>query len=116
MRQFQAGYIVDGLQDVFENKSSKQVAFKELSKWCSYFAFESRSKFEDTEIAYQSKVAILINLLQRGTPTKLNKYALDFIIEKSSFLKYDTENDSSIVVQFENLSPDTKDLILEVYI
>lgn len=111
MRQFQAGYIVDGLQDVFEKKSSKQVAFKDLSKWCSYFTFESRSKFEDTEIEYPSKVAILINLLQRGAPTKLNKYALDFIIERSGFLKYDSENDSSIVVNYENLSPDTKDLI-----
>jgi ATP-dependent DNA helicase RecQ len=111
MREFQAGYIVDGLQDVFEKKSSKQVAFNELSKWCSYFTFESRSKFEETEIEYPSTISVLINFLQRGTPTRLNKYALDFLIDKSGFLKYDAENESSIVVQCENLSPDTQDLI-----
>lgn len=111
MKQFQAGYIVDGLHDVFEKRSSKQVAFKELTNWCSYFSFESRSKFENTEIKYPSRIAVLINLLQRGTPTKLNKYALDFIIDRSGFLKYDTENDSSIVVQYNKLTPETKDLI-----
>jgi ATP-dependent DNA helicase RecQ len=111
MRQFQAGYILDGLQDVFEKKTPKQFAFKELTNWCSYFTFESRSKFENTEIEYPSRIAILINLLQRGAPTKLNKYALDFIIEKSGFLKYDSENDSSIIVQFNQLTADTKDLI-----
>lgn len=111
MRQFQAGYIVDGLQDVFEKKTPKRVAFKELSNWCSYFTFESRSKFENNEIEYPPKIAILINLLQRGAPTKLNKYALDFIIDKSGFLKYDPENDSSIVVQYNKLTPDMKDLI-----
>ena len=70
--------MVDGLKDVFESKSSKQLAFNELARWCSYFSFESRSKFEDTEIEYPSKIAILINILQRGAPTKLNKYALDW--------------------------------------
>lgn len=110
MKQFQAGYILDGLQDVFEKKSSKQVAFKELSKWCSYFTLESKSKFEETDIHYPSNIAILVNLLQRGIPTKLNKYAFDFIIEKSGIPKYDDENDSSIVVQYD-LNPETKDLI-----
>ncbi|MBK6701471.1 MAG: hypothetical protein IPG55_16620 [Saprospiraceae bacterium] len=67
MKQFQAGYIFDGLKDVFEKKSSKQNAFKELSKWCSYFTLNSKSKFEETEIEYPSKIAILINMLQRGS-------------------------------------------------
>jgi len=113
MRQFEGGYIVDGLQDVFERKSTRQYAFKELSKWCSYFTLKSKSNFEETEIHYPSNVSVLINLLQRGTPTRLNKLALDFIIKKSGFLKYDDQNESSIVVQYENLSNDTKELIFK---
>jgi len=111
MRQFQAGYIVDSLQDVFEKKSAEYFAFKELTSWCSYFTFDSRSKFEETEIEYPSSIAILINLLQRGVPTRLNKYALDFIINRSGFISYDSENDSSIVVQYNKITPDAKDLI-----
>src|SRR5687767_13364102 len=111
MKQFQAGYIVDALPDIFEKNSFRQNAFKELSKWCSYFTFKSKSKFEESEIQYPSNVSVLINLLQRGTPTRLNKFALDFIIERSGFLKYDDQNESLIFVQYQNLTNETTELI-----
>lgn len=111
MKQFQAGYILDGLSDVFEKKSFEHFAFKELSKWCSFFTLTSRSKFEDKEIDYQSNIAALVNLIQRGAPTRLNKFALDFIVERSDFLNYDVKNESSIILLYKNLTNDTKELI-----
>src|SRR5690554_1116448 len=111
MKQFQAGYIVDRLQDVFEKKSFEYFAFKELSSWCSYFTFQSKSKFEHQEIQYSSNIGVLINLIQRGAPTRPNKYVLDYIVERSELLKYDEQNENSIVIKYENLSPEEKELI-----
>jgi hypothetical protein len=47
MKQYQSGYIVDDLFDIFEKKSSKQGAFKELTRWVSHFQVNSKSKFEE---------------------------------------------------------------------
>ena len=47
MKQFQAGYILDSLSIVFEKKSFRQIAFKELAEWCSHFNLDSISKFEE---------------------------------------------------------------------
>ena len=80
MKQFQAGYILDNLTDVFENKSSRHQAFKELAKWCSHFIVDSKSKFEENKIDYDPNFAVLINLIQRGLPTKLNTFAIDFLV------------------------------------
>lgn len=111
MKQFQAGFILDNLTDVFENKSSRQQAFKELAKWCSHFIVDSKSKFEENKIDYDPNFAVLINLIQRGLPTKLNKFAIDFLVSKSSFLSFDDENESSIVINYNKLSDESKDLI-----
>ena len=83
MKQFLAGNIIDNLFDVFEKKSTQKKAFKELAKWISHFQINSKSGFEVNKIPYTSAIAVLINLLQRGLPTKLNKYALDNIVNKS---------------------------------
>jgi len=115
MKQFQAGFIIDGLMDVFEKKSLKHNAFKELSKWCSFFTLTSRSKFEDSEIDYQTNIAVLVNLIQRGAPTRLNKFALDFIVQRSGFLSYDSSNESSILLQFNDLSNEMKELIFRSF-
>ena len=95
MKQFLAGNIIDNLFDVFENKSSQKKAFKELAKWISHFQISSKSGFEVNKIQYTPSIAVIINLLQRGLPTKLNKHALDNIVKKSTFLSYDDENENS---------------------
>lgn len=111
MKQFQAGYILDDLSDVFEKKSFKNIAFKELSKWCSFYTMSSISKFEEREINYQSDVSVLVNLIQRGAPTRLNKFALDFLVQRSGFLSYNSRNESSILLEFNHLSKETRELI-----
>ena len=111
MKQFLAGNIIDNLFDVFEKKSSQKNAFKELAKWISHFQISSKSGFEVNKIEYTSSIAVLINLLQRGLPTKLNKHALDNIVNKSTFLSYDDENESSIVLQIDIDNNELKELI-----
>jgi superfamily II DNA helicase RecQ len=111
MKQYQAGYIIDNLIDVFKNKSSKKKAFVALTKWASHFHIKSKSGFEENEIEYKPTIAVLINLLQRGLPTKLNKHAIDYLVSKSTLLSFDEENERSFVLNIEQKLPEIKKLI-----
>lgn len=110
MSQYLAGNIIDNIFDVFEKKSSKKQAFKDLAKWASYFQVSSKSGFENHDVTYSPIIAVLINLLQRGAPTRLNKLALEGIVNSSTLLEFDN-NDSSINLKFLNKSDETIDFI-----
>jgi hypothetical protein len=111
MKQYQSGYIVDDLFDIFEKKSSKQGAFKELTRWVSHFQVNSKSKFEEKKVVYQSSIAVLINLLQRGLPTKLNKHAIEYIVNNCSFLYFDIKDESSIILKTDKVTNEIRELI-----
>jgi ATP-dependent DNA helicase RecQ len=111
MKQYLAGFIIDNLTDVFENKTSEKKVAKELALWLSYFQLNSKSGFENNKIDYSSILAVLINLIQRGLPTKLNKYALETIVNKSSFLSFN-KNESVIELNSKELSNEINNLIL----
>ncbi len=111
MKQYLAGNIIDNFLDIFEKKSSKEKALINLANWLSYFQLNSKSGFENNQIEYHPTIAVIINLLQRGLPSKLNKYALEKIVDKSSFLRFDEQEESSIVLQLENLDDEIKNLI-----
>lgn len=111
MKQFQAGYLLDNLLDVFDEKSIQKENFKCLTKWSSHFQLTSKSNFEENTIEYSSSIAVLINLIQRGLPTKLNKYAIDFLVNKSSFLSFDDKSETSIVLNYGTNTPEMKELI-----
>lgn len=115
MKQLQAGFILDRLDNLFEGDSYKQNAFKNLTKWCSYFTFESIGRLKKIETNYSSNVAILINLIERGAPTLLNKYALDAIVEKSELLSFDKYNDSEVVLQYSEAHKEIKDLFFRSF-
>jgi ATP-dependent DNA helicase RecQ len=112
MKQLIAGSIVDNLFDVFEKNSSKKAAAQELTYWLSHFNFKSKSNFESKEnLEYSSNLAVILNLLQRGLPTKLNFYALESLIDKSEIFKWDTKDDSSLVLTIENNKVEVAELI-----
>ena len=52
-----------------------------------------------------------INLLHKGLPTKLNIYALDYIISKASFLVLDKEKEGEIALKTEDLEEEIKELL-----
>ena len=111
MRQYIAGNIIDNLFDVFKNKSSKKLAFKELAKWASHFQVNSKTRFENNEVVYSPFIAILINQLQRGLPTKLNIQALKEIVKSSTILDFEENNESIINVEFINVNDEIEELI-----
>jgi ATP-dependent DNA helicase RecQ len=111
MKQYQAGFILDGFINVFDKRSLRGNAFKELSRWCSYFGLSSRSGFEENKVEYTAPISVLINIIQRGLPTNLNRYAIDFLVGKSSLLSYDEDNESSINVNLSALTSESKDQI-----
>lgn len=111
MKQYLAGNIIDNILDVFEKKSSSKNAAKKLASWLSYFQLNSKSGFENIEVEYHPTIAVILNLLQRGLPTKLNKYAFEKIVNKSTFLDFDEEEESSIILKLDDLEDDIKDII-----
>ena len=106
MKQLTAGYIIDNLLYTIGKDSEKLESAKELAKWLSHFQVNSKTRFEENEITLPSNFAVLINLLQRGTPTRLNKFALDRIVENSKYLGYNAEKEFSINVNFQNIKGD----------
>lgn len=110
MKQYIAGNIIDNFFDNFEKKSSRKSAAEKLANWLSYFQLNSKSGFEKVEVEYHPTIAVILNLLQRGLPTKLNKYAIDKIVNKSTFLDFDEENESSIILKTEDFDDEIKDL------
>ena len=111
MKQYLAGNIIDNILDVFEKKTSRKNAAQKLASWLSYFQLNSKSGFENNEVEYRPTIAVILNLLQRGLPTKLNKYAFEKIVNKSTFLDFDEEEESSIILKLVDLEDDIKDII-----
>ncbi len=95
MKQFSAGSVIDTLFEVFDKNSSKKSSAQILSKWLSHFQLKSKSNFENKKVEYSSNLAVIINLLQRGQPTKLNFYALDQLIAQSGIFKFNPKDESS---------------------
>ncbi|QXP63244.1 DEAD/DEAH box helicase [Polaribacter sp. HaHaR_3_91] len=113
MKQFIAGNIIDNFFDVFENGSSKKNSAKNLAKWLSYFQLKSKSGFEENKVEHSSTIAVILNILQKGLPTKLNKYALDKIIENSTLFNFNNENESSIAIEVNDAENNLEDLFFK---
>ncbi len=104
MKQLISGSVIDGLFDLFDKKSAERRAVKNLTELISYFQVSSKTGFEKTKTEYPSSVSVLINLLQRGMPSRMNIFALNYIVNNSSVLTQDNENIVSIDFRFENKS------------
>jgi len=115
MKQYQAGYLFDSLFDVFERNSQKEKEFKKLTEWASYFDLVSRSNFENQTVGYSPQLSILLNLIQRGKPTKLNKYAFDKLVETNSLIDLNAKNDSTLEATISNLNENTKETIFKCF-
>lgn len=113
MKQLIAGSVIDNLFDVFDKNTSKKTAAHKLSKWLSHFHFKSKSNFENKEIEYTSSIAVILNLLQRGLPTKLNFHALESLINKSDVFNWNTKDDSSFALSIENNKEEVAELIFK---
>lgn len=78
--QLHGAYIFDGILDMVGERMSKyeQEMFRKLLNSLSYFEVES-CLTEEKE--YLAEYAVLINLLQRGMPTRLNMHALKLLAD-----------------------------------
>ena len=113
MKQFLAGSIIDNLFEVFDKNTSKKSSAKKLSKWLSHFQLNSKSNFEYNKVEYSSNIAVIINILQRGLPTKLNHYALEQLIAQSGVFKFNPKDESSYSLIFEENQNELADLIFK---
>jgi ATP-dependent DNA helicase RecQ len=111
MKQLLAGSVIDNLFDVFEKNTLKRNSAQKLTHWLSHFNFTSKTNFEINEIEYESKVAVIVNLLERGLPTKLNFHALESLINKSDVFNWNINDESSYSLLIENNKEAVSDLI-----
>lgn len=80
-----AGLLLDGIVDLFpaENNPTRLEKVKALASHLSHFDLDSGEASEALAIGTNSVWKVITNLLQRGTPTKLNLFAVKKIAEKS---------------------------------
>ena len=113
MKQFIAGSVIDNFFDLFQHDTSKKIAARKLSKWLSHFQLNSKSNFENKKIDYTSSIAVVLNLLQRGMPTKLNFHALECLINKSDVFSWNTKDESSFSLTIEKNRDEVAELIFK---
>lgn len=112
--EYQAGYILDNLLKSLADNSLHYNASKELAKWLSHFQLKSATGFKK-EVEHSSFISILINILQRGFPTRLNMYALEQLVNSSSILKINQSNELSIDVDIIEGGKDITELIFRSF-
>ena len=110
MKQLIAGSISDNIFDLFQNDSTKKDSVLKLCKWLSHFNFSSKSNFENKEVHYSPNLAVILNLLQRGLPTKLNFFALNSLIATSDVFNWDANDENTFSLTIDK----NKDLVAEL--
>lgn len=83
--QLQAGYILDGLVGLFDEDSNQKEQVTKLVQWLSFFELGGESIAQNPTTAHQSLLNVLSNLLQRGTPTRMNLTSFNFITGASQY-------------------------------
>lgn len=86
--QYQAGYILENLLESFPRDSIAKKNAKDLCYLLSHFDVETKSEWSSSASFPNPAIATLINLIQRGLPTKLNIKALESIVELSPLLEW----------------------------
>ncbi len=89
--QLQAGYILDGLFGLFKDKTNQSNQVEKLASWLSFFELNGNSLLQYTAKTDHSLLNVLSNLLLRGTPTRMNLTAFNFIANSSTLVKIKTE-------------------------
>lgn len=82
--QLQAGYILDGLFDLFDDEGDQRTQVKKLSQWLSFFELNGDGLEGQARENSHSLLNVLSNILQRGTPTRMNLAAFDFLARNST--------------------------------
>lgn len=93
-----AGYLLDEIKSLFDYESEDLNKIEALSNWLSYSDIMSTLPEQKTT---NSAFNVLKNLIERGLPTRLNFYAYNELISRSSIFTLDN-NDVSIKASCDN--------------
>ncbi len=98
MKQLKAGYFLDEIKSLFDYESEDLYKIESLSNWLSFSDIKSTLPEQKTS---NSAFNVLRNLIERGLPTRLNFYAYNELIRRSSIFTLDN-NDVSIKASCDN--------------
>lgn len=106
MKQFQAGFILDNLLDPFPRESKERKIAIELCRWLSHFNVNTSREWIIDPSQNKPIYSVLINLLQRGLPTRLNQSSLEHIVNQTPLVDW-RNDDYSFKVAWKTDSPGT---------
>jgi len=105
MIQYQSGYVIDPLFSLFGHGTEGKHNVTKLCSWLSHFDVETSSNWVVPNGQYNSVESVLINIMQRGLPTRMNIGAINQLVSISPFLEFD-DNDSTINLKWTDLVKD----------
>jgi len=97
--QYQAGYILDGILELFEEDIVQKEQTIKLAQWLCMFELEG---LQDANITFNKTsplLSMLTNLMVRGRPTRLNIKALQLIASKTKHFELNT-NELGITIKW----------------
>lgn len=101
MYQFQAGYFLNGILDLFINQLEKEKITRIVHQLC-YFDLETKDKLKHKDFRYSADVKTINNIVTRGLPTNPSLFVEEML--STAFRQTKKENDlfHSIKYSFQN--------------
>ncbi len=95
MAQFQAGYFLDSIFDLFKNKSYKN-KIEGLVNYLSYFELDTNNKLDSKNSSNLPILSIANNLITRGLPTRPSTFIEDIFATSFSKTKKQIDKHNNI--------------------
>ncbi len=108
MQQFQAGYFLNGIFDLFFNPSEKQKISKIVEQLC-YFDLETDNELKHTDFKYAAETKVINNLITRGLPTNPSLFVEEML--NTAFAHAEKKQDRYASIKYEFIKNDLADEI-----
>ncbi|RLD68474.1 MAG: hypothetical protein DRI95_02925 [Bacteroidetes bacterium] len=109
MHQFQAGYFINGIFDLFINQLEKEKIIGIVHQLC-YFDLETKDELKHHDFKYSAEVKIINNIITRGLPTNPSLFVEEML--STAFGQTKKENDLFHSIKYSFLNNSLKDEII----
>ncbi len=102
MQQFQAGYFLNGIFDLFVNRAEKEKISKIVEQLC-YFDLETGDELKHNDFKYAAETKIINNLITRGLPTNPSLFIEEMLSTTFAHAEKITDKFNSIKYKFNKI-------------
>jgi ATP-dependent DNA helicase RecQ len=101
MQQFQAGYFLNGIFDLFINPAEKERISNIVRQLC-YFDLDTNDKLSPKDFRYAAETKTINNIISRGLPTNPSLFVEEMLSTAFGQTKKETDLTASVKYAFEN--------------